>query len=279
VIEIRSFGFKICRAYKRPHWKARTGIGAWSGVLNFLGFLAVITNASMIAVVGSHRAEKYTDSETDDMMYVSEAAYKLPDHCRVNYKPNASETGIDMYACPGLFDRVRVWQLWLLFVGMEHFVMMMRVVVMNISPSDPHWLVDEREILQYRLQKVYKHDPDFHKNSSISYQGAGSRDAQARMQIAVDALAVLTDEERAEAVAQAPTPQAYENGERHRAATKLQAVQRGRAARRRRRRLRRRTARTATPTSSRRSSRSRRRPRRGRYASRTRATKPCPRAG
>ena len=47
----------------------------------------------MIAVVGSHRAEKYTDSETDDMMYVSEAAYKLPDHCRVNYKPNASETG------------------------------------------------------------------------------------------------------------------------------------------------------------------------------------------
>jgi len=228
VIEIRSFGFKICRAYKRPHWKARTGIGAWSGVLNFLGFLAVITNASMIAFVGSHRAEVWKDGQgwangpgTDDTFYISDDAYPLAEHCRVGFAPNATEAANVDYSspdglyhnCPGMDARLKIWQLWLLFVVTEHFVMMLRVLVMNLSPSDPHWLVDEREILQYRLQKVYKHDPDFHKNSSISYQGADARDAKVRMQIAIDALASLTEAERAEAVVKAPPAKEDDNGE------------------------------------------------------------------
>ena len=58
-----------------------------------------------------------------------------------------------------------------------------------------------------------QHDPDFHKNSSISYQGADARDAKVRMQIAIDALASLTEAERAEAVVKAPPAKEDDNGE------------------------------------------------------------------
>jgi hypothetical protein len=42
VIEIRTSGFRVAAAYQRPVWKARSGIGSWLGVLNVLGFLAVV---------------------------------------------------------------------------------------------------------------------------------------------------------------------------------------------------------------------------------------------
>ena len=48
VIEIRTAGFRFCSAFQRPVAKQRGGIGSWLGVLNILGFLAVLTNASMI---------------------------------------------------------------------------------------------------------------------------------------------------------------------------------------------------------------------------------------
>lgn len=128
----------------------------------------------MIAFVGSHRAEVWKDGQgwangpgTDDTFYISDDAYPLAEHCRVGFTPNATEAANVDYSspdglyhnCPGMDARLKIWQLWLLFVVTEHFVMMLRVLVMNLSPSDPHWLVDEREILQYRLQKVYKVSP------------------------------------------------------------------------------------------------------------------------
>ena len=57
VIEIRTSGFKMCFAFQRPKWRARSGIGSWMAVLNVLGFLAVITNASMITFVGDQDAK------------------------------------------------------------------------------------------------------------------------------------------------------------------------------------------------------------------------------
>ena len=48
VIEIRTAGFRFCSAFHRPVAQQQEGIGSWLGVLNILGFLAVLTNASMI---------------------------------------------------------------------------------------------------------------------------------------------------------------------------------------------------------------------------------------
>eukprot|EP01048_Picozoa_sp_COSAG05_P016012 COSAG05_NODE_2006_length_3716_cov_1.634504_4_plen_249_part_00 len=59
IVEIRTSGYKLTRAYQRPQWKPRSGIGSWLGVLNVLGFLAVLTNASMITFVGDQDAKTY----------------------------------------------------------------------------------------------------------------------------------------------------------------------------------------------------------------------------
>ena len=84
VIEIRAFGVKMCKAYQRPVWRARTGIGAWLGVLNALGFLAVVTNASMIAFVGSHQAAG-VQWGTKTSPYAGDTYRETYPHCVVDY--------------------------------------------------------------------------------------------------------------------------------------------------------------------------------------------------
>ena len=42
---------------RRPHWELAEDIGSWSVVLSILGFIAVITNATMITFVGKKISE------------------------------------------------------------------------------------------------------------------------------------------------------------------------------------------------------------------------------
>ena len=51
VIEIRTSGLKFCSGFQRPISKPQQGIGSWLGVMNILGFLAVLTNASMVRLL------------------------------------------------------------------------------------------------------------------------------------------------------------------------------------------------------------------------------------
>jgi hypothetical protein len=52
VVEIRVDAMKLCHATQRPFWTSMADIGSWFTVLNILGFVAIITNSSMIAFVG-----------------------------------------------------------------------------------------------------------------------------------------------------------------------------------------------------------------------------------
>ena len=119
VIEIRTSGFKMCYAYQRPVYKSRSGIGSWMAVLNVLGFLAVLTNASMITFVGNQ---------------------------------DAKSIGLET---TGFLDRTRQWPLWLRFVLTEHCVLAARVVILSVSPTMPEWINDTREVLEYRKQNRY----------------------------------------------------------------------------------------------------------------------------
>ena len=56
IVEIRLGGYKMCHGFQRPKWKVRTSIGSWNGMLQILGFLAVITNCLMVSFVGSEMA-------------------------------------------------------------------------------------------------------------------------------------------------------------------------------------------------------------------------------
>eukprot|EP01043_Picozoa_sp_COSAG02_P074478 COSAG02_NODE_14926_length_1223_cov_0.905694_3_plen_65_part_01 len=47
----------------------------------------------------------------------------------------------------GFLDRTPQWQLWLRFALTEHCVLMMRVIILSLSPSFPRWINDAAEIL------------------------------------------------------------------------------------------------------------------------------------
>eukprot|EP01052_Picozoa_sp_SAG31_P017476 SAG31_NODE_1196_length_9445_cov_9.153970_4_plen_231_part_00 len=47
-------------------------------------------------------------------------------------------------------------RLWITFVVVEHCVLMMRVLILVVSPSDPTWIEDAREILTFRMKHRYK---------------------------------------------------------------------------------------------------------------------------
>ena len=105
-------------------WKARSGIGSWLVVLNVLGFLAVITNASMITFVGSQ--------DSDSLGLLTD----------------------------GFLSRTRMWQLWIRFVVTEHCVLLMRTVILIVSPSKPKWVTDAEEVLEYRVTNRYRTNDD-----------------------------------------------------------------------------------------------------------------------
>eukprot|EP01050_Picozoa_sp_SAG11_P012516 SAG11_NODE_1395_length_5038_cov_1.168050_2_plen_187_part_00 len=47
IIEIRGDSWKLCLAYQRPIWKSREDIGSWYVVLSIIGFVGVLTNATV----------------------------------------------------------------------------------------------------------------------------------------------------------------------------------------------------------------------------------------
>ena len=48
------------------------------------------------------------------------------------------------------------WTLWLQFVITEHCVLLMRVMILAVAPSMPKWIIDAREILEYRMDHRYR---------------------------------------------------------------------------------------------------------------------------
>ena len=150
VIEIRTSGFKMCFAYQRPKWRARSGIGSWLAVLNVLGFLAVITNASMITFVGDQDARaRQLCTNVDEPGPGGGMDAVGPD---LDLCPDGAECS---YGCSGFTQRTHQWVLWLQFVLTEHAVLMLRVVILSVSPSMPKWIGDIREVLEYRMANRY----------------------------------------------------------------------------------------------------------------------------
>lgn len=56
IFEIRVDAVYLCYHIRRPRWVAARDIGAWDAVFNVLGFLGVITNATLVTFVGKQLA-------------------------------------------------------------------------------------------------------------------------------------------------------------------------------------------------------------------------------
>jgi uncharacterized membrane protein YgcG len=104
ILEIRIDAGKLANVCRRPIWKAQGDIGSWFTVMNVIGFAAVMTNSTMVTFVGKLLAE--TDEMRDG----------------------------------GLNARVKSSNLWVIAVGMEHALFMLRVIVMMMLPHTPSWV-------------------------------------------------------------------------------------------------------------------------------------------
>ena len=122
VFDIRNDATAYTHNMRRPQWKQCEDIGAWFGVMNVIGFFAVITNATMVCFVGSQMAAEGLDAQGQDEK-------------------------------EGIWVRAYSQRLWLLSIIAEHVVMLMRVVIAKFSPEMPAWVDDARDILRYRTEQ------------------------------------------------------------------------------------------------------------------------------
>lgn len=132
VVEIRSSGFKYCRGFQRPIWLPKDSIGSWLGVMNLLGFLAVLTNASMISFVGDQQARQFSLESADSFM-----------------------------------SRGTKWHLWMSCMVVEHLVLFLRVVLMLLSPTEAKWVIEAEETLAYRRVHRYKTKSDIQREQHL----------------------------------------------------------------------------------------------------------------
>eukprot|EP01043_Picozoa_sp_COSAG02_P039593 COSAG02_NODE_3139_length_7297_cov_371.401223_3_plen_1215_part_00 len=113
ILEIRIDAAKLCSVCRRPEWRPQADIGSWFTVMNLIGFAAVMTNATMITFVGKLLAN--TDEMRDG----------------------------------GLNARVKSPHLWVVSVGMEHALFLLRVIVLTVVPHTPSWITTVRNRLQW----------------------------------------------------------------------------------------------------------------------------------
>jgi hypothetical protein len=122
ILEIRVDAWKLCHTMRRPVWVQCEDIGSWSTVINLLGFIAILTNATMIAFVG----KKFSASTEQEL--------------------------------GGLAARTENWELWGLAVFIEHGLLLMRVLILLLFPATPAWLIPARQVLEYRLDNIKDND-------------------------------------------------------------------------------------------------------------------------
>ena len=116
IVEIRVDAAKLCKTMQRPEWTAARDIGSWYAVMNVLGFVAVITNATMITFVGKLLAD------------TEEAAMG------------------------GLNARSKKWHLWVIAVAVEHSVLIGRVLILTVWPETPKWIETAQRQLAWRQE-------------------------------------------------------------------------------------------------------------------------------
>jgi hypothetical protein len=108
----------LCYHLRRPVWVVAEDIGTWYSVFTGIGFLAVMTNATMIFFVSKQGAR---DEEE---------------------------------ALGGLAARLENGELWAGAILLEHGVIFARVLILMVTPSTPRWLTTARDELNYHLGKV-----------------------------------------------------------------------------------------------------------------------------
>jgi hypothetical protein len=119
ILEIRVDAGKLCRSMRRPVWLAQEDIGSWYTVMLVLGFVAVLTNATMVTFVGKTMVDEGSEEDLG-----------------------------------GLSARVKSWSLWATAMAIEHSILVLRVAVLLAVPELPGWVVKAEQVLKWHTSKM-----------------------------------------------------------------------------------------------------------------------------
>jgi hypothetical protein len=186
VSEVRGDAWKLCRAYQRPAARAQEDIGTWFGVLNTIGFAAVLTNATMIAFVGSQMAhtewvvpQDHDEEATQVLAAGDMSREQAKTYVRTLGHPDkivdsALWTAVDTNGddllqrseFPAFLDevaatamstisqRMDIAPLWVYALLIEHLVFLTRVALLSKFPRIPQWIAEARELLAFRTNMM-----------------------------------------------------------------------------------------------------------------------------
>ena len=192
VTEIRGDAWKLCRAFQRPSARPQEDIGSWYGVLNTIGFIAVLTNATMIAFVGSQMATtdwvvpQDRDEETERTLGASDSEYgaemsleQTKIYLRSMGHPDIIDSlwsdadangddklqpsefpqlldSIERTAVSSITMRKEIAPLWIYALIIEHMVFLTRIVILTKFPTTPAWISGAKEVVTFRLAQMKK---------------------------------------------------------------------------------------------------------------------------
>jgi|EP01047_Picozoa_sp_COSAG01_P079913 hypothetical protein len=116
VSEMRLDAYQVCRMHRRAEWRNQEDIGSWAKVFTALSVVNVLTNACLIAFVGSQLADAI------------------------------AEDGVPKET---FSDRLKMWKMWAVLVIIEHGIFVVKFALVFVQPSEPEWLGDAREALDF----------------------------------------------------------------------------------------------------------------------------------
>jgi Ca2+-binding EF-hand superfamily protein len=158
IYEIRADSVSFCTMQQRPVWKACEDIGSWFTVLNIIGFVGVMTNATMVTFVSS----RLTITQ-DDRDYLSVIGDNTISTDNKGFNPNGDPEA------DGIWTRIYSPRLWIISIMFEHMVMLMRIAILSFAPAVPAWTTDAADIRNYRLEK-WKHGIESMKEKGMSLE-------------------------------------------------------------------------------------------------------------
>jgi hypothetical protein len=135
IFEVRSDAFEMVRGYQRPRWTHCENIGAWLYIMEVVGIVGVITNASLMIFVTPWQAQTL---ELDAI---------------------------------GFLERLDEVELWRYFCYITISVSAWRMTLTMVSPIKPGWVTEARESLEYRIHHIYRtqKDQQIHVDHSIGF--------------------------------------------------------------------------------------------------------------
>ena len=146
LIEIRADAQELLTGTRRPFYKVAEDIGSWKAMLEGMSYMSVVTNSAIVGFVGTvmissaydaataaTRMSEDADSTTDpsgNMSCVAETTSLAS--CRV---VATNGTSPEFMAQP---HRYRDYRLWLVVIGIEHVVLIFKMVLAAAIPDETH---------------------------------------------------------------------------------------------------------------------------------------------